>query len=102
MRIGILREEKIPSDDRVVLSPQQCLRFIEKFPSVELFVQSSNIRCFKDAEYKDSGIKIVDNLIDCDILFGIKEVPIDKLIPNKTYFFFFYIIKKKEYNRELF
>jgi len=102
MRIGVLREEKIPSDDRTVLSPQQCLRFIEKFPSVELFVQSSNIRCFKDAEYKNSGIKIVDNLIDCDILFGIKEVPINKLIPNKTYFFFSHTIKKQEYNRELF
>ncbi len=102
MRIGILREEKAPPDDRVILSPQQCLRFIEKFPLIELFVQSSDIRCFKDDQYKDLGIKIVDNLTDCDILFGIKEVPIDKLILNKTYFFFSHTIKKQEYNRELF
>ena len=102
MRIGILREEKIPPDDRVILSPQQCLRFIEKFPLIELFVQSSDIRCFNDDQYKDLGIKIVDNLTDCDILFGIKEVPIDKLILNKTYFFFSHTIKKQEYNRELF
>lgn len=101
MRIGILREEKMPADKRVVFSPTQCKRIIEENPDLEIFVQTSNIRCFKDAEYTDLGITIVDCLNECDFLFGIKEVPKEKLIPNKTYLFFSHTIKAQEYNREL-
>ena len=101
MKIGILREEKMPADKRVVFSPAQCKRIIEENPDLEIFVQTSNIRCFKDAEYTDLGITVVDCLNECDLLFGIKEVPKEKLIPNKTYLFFSHTIKEQEYNREL-
>ncbi|MBC8265795.1 MAG: alanine dehydrogenase [Flavobacteriales bacterium] len=101
MRIGILREDKIPADDRVIFSPTQCKQFIKQFPTIELFVQSSSIRCFKDSEYKSLGINLVDNISNCDVFFGIKEVLIENIIPNKTYFFFSHTIKKQDYNREL-
>jgi len=101
MKIGILREEKVPVDRRVPFSPSQCKRIEDNFPNLQIYVQSSNIRCFSDQEYIDQGITVLDNLESCDVLFGIKEVPKDKLIANKTYFFFSHTIKEQEYNRDL-
>ena len=88
MKIGILREEKVPVDRRVPFSPSQCKKIEDNFPNLQIYVQSSNIRCFSDQEYIDHGITVLDNIESCDVLFGIKEVPKDKLISNKTYFFF--------------
>ncbi|MEC7646464.1 MAG: NAD(P)-dependent oxidoreductase [Bacteroidota bacterium] len=101
MKIGLLREEKVPVDKRVVLTPKQCKRFQETFSNVELVVQSSEIRCFSDQEYIDEGILVVENINDCDVLLGVKEVPKNFLISNKTYFYFSHTIKKQPYNREL-
>ena len=101
MKIGILREEKSPVDNRAPLTPIQCQQLQEQYQSISLFVQSSNVRCFKDADYQNLGIKLVDDISNCDVLLGIKEVPIANLIPNKTYFFFSHTIKKQEYNRGL-
>lgn len=101
MKIGILREERSSVDNRVPLTPTQCKQLQEQFPSLTLFVQSSNVRCFKDTEYQDLGIQLVDDISNCDVLLGIKEVPVTNLIPNKTYFFFSHTIKKQEYNRSL-
>ena len=101
MKIGILREERSSVDNRVPLTPTQCKQLQEQFPSLTLFVQSSNVRCFKDTEYQDLGIQLVDDISNCEVLLGIKEVPVTNLIPNKTYFFFSHTIKKQEYNRSL-
>ena len=101
MKIGILREEKVPTDKRVPLSPCQCKQLTAEYPSIGFFVQSSHIRCFTDEEYQDLGINIVEDISDCDILLGIKEVPISTLIANKTYLFFSHTVKKQDYNREL-
>lgn len=100
-KIGIIREGKVPPDQRVPLSPEQCLRVMEEYPDVELVVQTSPIRAFTDKEYADLGIPIVDSLEDCDIIMGVKEVNIEDLIPNKHYFFFSHTIKKQPYNRNL-
>ncbi len=59
------------------------------------------IRCYKDDEYLENKISLVDKLDDCDVIFGIKEVPIRKLIENKTYFMFSHTIKKQKQNKEL-
>jgi alanine dehydrogenase len=100
-KIGIIREGKVPPDQRVPLSPEQCLRVMEGYPNVELVVQSSPIRAFRDDEYSELGIPIVNSLEDCDIIMGVKEVNIEDLIPNKHYFFFSHTIKKQPYNRNL-
>ena len=101
MKIGILREEKIPADKRVAFSPAQCRRILNDYPNIEIQVQTSDIRCFKDNEYADLGISVIDDISDCDVLFGIKEVPKEKLIANKTYLYFSHTIKEQEYNRDL-
>lgn len=99
-KIGLIKEGKIPIDKRVPLTPIQAKEVIDQF-GVELVVQSSDIRCFSDDDYRNLGIEVVDSVSDCDIILGVKEVPIDKLIENKTHFFFSHTIKKQEYNRPL-
>lgn len=101
MKIGLIKEGKNPPDKRVPLSPKQCKWIKEKYPDVELVVQKSQIRKYKDQEYLNEGITLVDMVEDCDVLLGVKEVPIDQLIPNKKYFFFSHTFKKQPYNRKL-
>ncbi|MEM6318347.1 MAG: NAD(P)-dependent oxidoreductase [Bacteroidota bacterium] len=100
MKIGIIREGKNPPDSRVPLVPKQCAELIKE-RGLDLVVQSSPIRCFKDEEYADLGVPVVEKVEDCDVLLGVKEVPIDQLILNKSYFFFSHTIKEQPYNRDL-
>ena len=100
-KIGLIREGKVPVDRRVALTPAQAKRVMARFPDVEVVAQRSDIRCFSDKEYEREGIRLVDSLEDCDIILGVKEVPLDALIPEKTYFFFSHTIKKQSYNRKL-
>ncbi|MCB9363029.1 MAG: alanine dehydrogenase [Flavobacteriales bacterium] len=101
MKIGVLREGKTPPDERVPLSPIQCKEIIDKYPTIDLVVQKSVVRRISEQEYLDQGVKLVDNVDDCDVLLGVKEVPKKDLIPNKTYFYFSHTIKKQSYNRDL-
>ncbi len=101
MKIGIIREGKVPPDFRVPLTPKQCKHIKETYSSVELVVQTSPIRAFIDDEYRSEGIEVVEDLHDCDVIFGVKEVPMEMLIPNKTFVFFSHTIKKQPYNKKL-
>ncbi len=101
VKIGIIREDKIPVDRRVPLTPIQAAEIKGAYPQVEIVCQSSKVRCFEDESYKAEGIPVVSSVEDCDILLGVKEVPKENLIPGKTYFFFSHTIKKQDYNREL-
>ncbi|WP_236975912.1 NAD(P)-dependent oxidoreductase [Membranihabitans maritimus] len=100
MKIGIIKERKIPGDERVPLNPEQCA-FIKKEFGQEIVVEKSLHRCFSDREYEKAGVQLVDDVTDCDVLLGVKEVPIDHLIPNTSYFFFSHTYKKQPYNRGL-
>ncbi len=101
MKIGVLKEEKVPADKRVPLTPKQCRVLLNTYPKLEIAVKSSGIRCFADEMYIAEGIQVVNDLFDCDVLIGVKEVPKSSLIPNKTYFYFSHTIKEQPYNREL-
>jgi len=101
MKFAILKERKSPPDRRVLFSPQACKDLIVTYPDLEISVESSENRIFTDQEYKEVVIKVTDDVSDCDVLLGVKEVPIDDLIPNKKYFFFSHTIKKQPYNRKL-
>ena len=101
MKVGILREGKAKTDTRVALTPNQCRDLQDKYQDLEIFVQPSPDRCFRDEEYQSQGIRLEENLLECELLLGVKEVPISMLIPQKTYLFFSHTIKKQPYNREL-
>ncbi len=100
MKIGILKEGKIPQDARSPLTPHQCAEVIGNGVH-NVVVQSSSSRSFSDSEFVHFGVPLTDSVADCDILLGVKEVPIENLIPNKTYFFFSHTIKKQPYNKNL-
>ncbi|MGB6267867.1 MAG: NAD(P)-dependent oxidoreductase [Olleya sp.] len=101
MKFAIIKERKNPPDRRVVFSPKDLKQLITNFPEAQLVVEASEIRVFSDDEYKKQGFKIAEDISDADVMFGVKEVPIEALIPNKKYFFFSHTIKKQPYNRKL-
>ncbi|MBG7631035.1 MAG: alanine dehydrogenase [Bacteroidetes bacterium] len=101
MKLGIIKERKNPPDRRVVLTPSACKKLLKKHKDLTINVESSNDRFFTDEDYKNEGIELVNDVSDCDVLLGVKEVPIDNLIPNKKYFFFSHTIKKQQYNKNL-
>ncbi|MCA6437975.1 MAG: NAD(P)-dependent oxidoreductase [Bacteroidota bacterium] len=101
IKIGVLREEKSPPDKRVPLTPLICSELLRKYPALEIAVQPSKIRCYSDDEYTSFGIALQEDLSDCDVLMGVKEVPAEKLIPGKRYFFFSHTIKKQAHNQKL-
>ncbi|HIZ87227.1 MAG TPA: NAD(P)-dependent oxidoreductase [Candidatus Coprenecus pullistercoris] len=101
MKIGIIRETKSPCDSRVLLTPVQVRMLMDEYPGVGFAVQSSKDRAFSDREYSCLGIDVREDVSDCDVLFGIKEVREDVLIPGKWYFFFGHVAKMQAYNRPL-
>jgi alanine dehydrogenase len=100
-KIGLIREGKTPADNRVALTPAQCKWILKNSSDITIAAQSSPGRCFVDKEYELAGVAVKEDLGDCDILFGIKEVPVDQLIPGKTYLFFSHTKKKQPHNRQL-
>ena len=101
IKIGLIKEGKIPSDSRVALTPAHC-KFINKTQdNMQVLVQQSENRCYSDREYKMAGIEVKEDVSDCDVLLGIKEVPLEMLIPNKTYLFFSHTKKMQPYNQKL-
>jgi hypothetical protein len=101
IRIGLIKEGKIPADNRVALTPAQCKWIQKNAPAIRVVVQSSANRCFSDREYLSAGTELKEDLSDCDILLGIKEVPVDQLITGKTYMFFSHTKKKQPQNQQL-
>lgn len=101
MKFGIIKERKNPPDRRVVFTPEELVRLKSEHPEAEIKVETSDIRVFTDEQYSSLGIEVTNDVSDCDVLFGVKEIPIDALIPNKKYFFFSHTIKMQPYNRKL-
>jgi len=99
--IGLIKEGKIPADNRVALTPAQARLLQQQFPDCTIIVEPSADRCFSDDEYRKAGIRVSENLHDCEILLGIKEIPIAQLFPDKTYLFFSHTKKEQPYNRAL-
>lgn len=100
-KVAIIREEKVPHDKRVPLTPSQVKQIRSEYPEINFVVQPSPWRAFTDEEFEKEGIVLQEDLSDCDILVGIKEVPPANLLPEKKYLFFSHTIKKQSHNREL-
>lgn len=101
MKFGIIKERKSPPDRRVVFTPEKLAELTEVYPQASVKVESSDIRVFTDEEYTAKGIEVSTDMTDCDVLIGVKEVPVEALIPNKKYFFFSHTIKMQPYNQKL-
>jgi alanine dehydrogenase len=101
MKFGIIKERKNPPDRRVVFSPDELARLKQQYQEVSIKVESSDIRVFSDEDYRNKGIEVVNDISDCDVFFGVKEIPVENLIANKSYFFFSHTLKKQPHNKKL-
>ncbi len=101
MIFGIIRERKQPPDFRTPFSPESCKELVNKFPEINIIIESSPDRCFSDQDYIDAGFEVLNDISHADVLLGIKEIPAEYLIPNKTYLFFSHTIKKQAHNRNM-
>lgn len=101
MKFAIIKERKNPPDRRVVFPPSLCEAVVAQYPKVEFLVEKSDVRFFNDDAYSGKGFNVTDSVEDCEVMLGVKEVPVNALIPNKKYFFFSHTIKKAPYNRKL-
>ena len=97
--ISIIKEARV-DENRTPFTPNQIQTLISNFPNLNILVQPSKNRCFRDEDYFKAGAKIEENISHSDIIFGIKEVEISKLIENKTYLFFSHTSKvRKDINQ---
>lgn len=101
MKIGIIREEKSPKDNRVPLTPSQCRMLMEEHPELWIAVQPSDHRCYTNDEYRWQGVPVREDLSGCDYLLGVKEIPVEYILPDKTYLIFSHTIKKQPHNKKL-
>ena len=97
--ISIIKEARA-DENRTPFTPYQIQTLISDFPDLKILVQPSKNRCFKDEDYSKSGAKIEEDISQSDIIFGIKEVEISKLIENKTYLFFSHTSKIRKDNSQ--
>ncbi len=100
-KIGLIKERKTPPDSRVALTPIQLSQLTATNNELTINVESSKARCFKDEEYRNLKLNVIENVNDCQLLLGVKEVPIEHLIEGKDYMFFSHTFKKQLYNRNL-
>ena len=101
LKIALIKEGKIPADSRVALTPAQCKWLHKNFSDVKVIAQKSNARCYSDKEYLQAGVEVQDDISECDVMMGIKEVPVDMLIDGKTYLFFSHTKKMQPHNQQL-
>jgi len=102
LTIGLIKEGKIPADNRVALTPAQCKWILKNSTDIRIIAESSKDRCYSDKEYSQAGVSVQTDLSSCDILFGIKEVPVNNLMAGKTYLFFSHTRKQQSFNQHLF
>src|SRR5690554_1077418 len=101
LTFALIAERKNPPDRRVVFSPEKCQEVIKQFPEARIIVEASEVRVFPDEAYRKAGFEVLDDVSEAEVMLGVKEVPVDALIPHKKYFFFSHTIKKQPYNRRL-
>ncbi len=102
LTIGLIREGKIPQDNRVALTPAQCKWLHMHFDDVRVLAQQSETRCYTDQEYARAGVEVTEDMSTCNLLLGIKEVPVEMLMENKRYLFFSHTKKLQPGNQKLF
>ncbi len=101
IKFALIKERKSPPDRRVVFSPEKCQEVMQSYPEAQIIAEASDIRIFTDEQYLAKGVTVAQDVTDCEVMLGVKEVPKSDLIAGKKYFFFSHTIKKQPYNRAL-
>jgi alpha-aminoadipic semialdehyde synthase len=94
--LGIRREDKNKWEKRVPITPEHSRELKEKY-GINTIIQPSDIRAFRDNRYINADAT-VDEELTPNVIFAIKEIPINFFEPGKTYLFFSHTIKGQEHN----
>ena len=97
--IAIRREDQSVWERRAPLAPSNVRRLVRS--GVKVIVQPSNRRAYPVKLYLAAGAILQEDISSASVIFGVKQVPVDQLIPNKTYCFFSHTIKAQESNMPL-
>lgn len=97
--MAVRREDSSVWERRAPVSPAN-VRSLTK-EGVKIFVQPSNRRAYPMQAYANAGAIIQEDISEAPVIVGVKQVPIDSLLPNKTYCFFSHTIKAQEANMPL-
>jgi alpha-aminoadipic semialdehyde synthase len=95
--IGIRREDKNKWERRAPLIPTDAFELQSKL-GVQVIAQPSSVRVCTDDEYRSAGIEIREDLAPASLIFAIKEIPPQLLLPKKTYVFFAHVVKGQPHN----
>ncbi|KAI9193475.1 Saccharopine dehydrogenase-domain-containing protein [Polychytrium aggregatum] len=95
--LAIRREDKNRWERRVPLVPQDIARLVKEH-NAKVIVQPSTRRVYTDDQFADAGAIISEDLSAADIVLGVKEVPLDQLLPGKDYMFFSHTFKGQKHN----
>jgi alpha-aminoadipic semialdehyde synthase len=98
--IGIRREDKNRWERRTPLTPEHVAELVQE-DGFSVAVQPSPLRIYPEEEYQDAGATVQEDLSDCRLVLGVKEVPPKLLLPKKPYMFFSHVIKGQAYNMPL-
>ena len=98
--ILIRAEDKNKWERRTPIVPDDLKRILQEAPT-KAFVEKSDKRFFKESEYEQAGAEICEGMEKGDVIFGVKEIPEQKILPDKTYLFFSHTIKGQKYNMPL-
>ena len=94
--VGIRRENKNKWERRVAMTPWAVEDLVKS--GVKVIFQSCNLRCYTNKQYIDAGAEMTEDISDADIILGVKEIPLDLLIKDKTFLFFSHTFKGQKTN----
>uniref|UniRef100_A0A915PET4 Saccharopine dehydrogenase (NAD(+), L-glutamate-forming) n=2 Tax=Meloidogyne TaxID=189290 RepID=A0A915PET4_9BILA len=97
--VGIRRETINAWERRVPLTPNHVKVLTKK--GVRVIIQPSNRRAFPIQDYIGAGATVQEDLSQAQLIVSVKQVPVEDLIPNKTYAFFSHTIKAQQDNMEM-
>jgi alpha-aminoadipic semialdehyde synthase len=95
--LGIKREDKNRWERRAPLTPEHVAELIRAH-GVRFRVEPSPHRAFPAQAYRSASAEVGDDLADCSVILGIKEVPPERLLAGKAYAFFSHVAKGQPAN----
>ena len=99
-KLLIRAEDKNRWERRAPIVPADLAAIVNE-SGAQAFVESSDKRFFGEDQYVATGATTCRGMADGDVILGVKEIPIEKILDNKTYLFFSHTIKGQKDNMPL-
>jgi len=88
----IRAEDKNIWEKRASIVPED-LKLILEETGAKAYIEKSEKRFFTEDAYEAAGAQACEGMEQGDVVFGVKEIPEEKILDDKTYIFFSHTIK---------